>query len=199
MNNTLNDRALPCVICCIIDDGKGIDCCSTRHFGQFITLPDAAHPECLPITVPSDDPLYNDPVSGRKEKVNCMSFVRSAFGSNQNGPTINREQVIMIRVASCSFCIILFSLTSIQMNIVTPWLDGSQVYGNADAVAITLRDPSSGKGQLKTSESNRSGRKLAPLTDSCCAEMGDLNNTCPVANSCFLAGTLICLTSTQKM
>ncbi len=68
-----------------------------------------------------------------------------------------------------------------------------------DAVAMMLRHPSSGKGQLSTSEFNKSGRKLPLLTGSCCAEIGDLNNTCPAANSCFLiAGTLICLQPVPK-
>lgn len=177
LNNTVNNRAQKRVICCLIEDGKTIDCCSTRHFGRSITHP--VHPKYLPITVPSDDLVYNDPLSGRKEKVECMSFVRSAFGRNQNGPTISRAGDNDL---SCEFLCSLFSILSIQVNILTTWMDGSQVYGNADAVGITLRDQSSGKGQLKTSESSRSGHKLPPLTGSCCLEIGDLSNTCPVAN-----------------
>lgn len=64
--------------------GGAISCCIGGRFGNFTSNP---HPECLPIPIPSNDPVYSN--------VNCMNVVRSSFGLNLDGTTpANREQVL---------------------------------------------------------------------------------------------------------
>ncbi|KAI9556896.1 hypothetical protein GHT06_016690 [Daphnia sinensis] len=116
-----------------------------------------AHPECLPITIPTGDPVYSS------QNVTCIHMVRSSFGLNLDGTTpISREQI----------------------NALTHWMDGSQIYGNDDDVAQSLRDAVSGKGLMKVSVKN--GRELMPLSHTCCPN--DPTNRCPAAQSCFMAG-----------
>lgn len=50
-------------------NGQGIMCCTED--GQFVNDTELAHPECLPIEIPVDDPFFS------KFKQRCMSFVRS--------------------------------------------------------------------------------------------------------------------------
>ncbi|XP_057373484.1 chorion peroxidase-like [Daphnia carinata] len=116
-----------------------------------------AHPECLPITVPIDDAVYSS------QNITCIHTVRSSFGLNLDDTTpTSREQI----------------------NSLTHWMDGSQIYGNNDEVARSLRDTTSGKGLMKVSMKN--GRELMPLSPTCCPN--DPTNTCPAAQSCFMAG-----------
>ena len=63
--------------------GGSISCCIGGRFGNFTPNPD---PECLPIPIPSNDPVYSN--------VNCMNFVRNTYGLNLDGtiPT-SRQQV----------------------------------------------------------------------------------------------------------
>ncbi len=65
--------------------GGTITCCSSG--GQTgVTTASPLDAERLPISIPSDDPVYKD--------VTCMNFVRSKYGLYLNGTTPpSREQV----------------------------------------------------------------------------------------------------------
>jgi peroxidase len=72
----------------------------------------------------------------------------------------------IVSVFSCYF-------VNKQINALTHWIDGSNVYGSTAAKARSLRDPTSGRGRMRTFISNL-GRQMLPL------------GTCPV--TCFDAG-----------
>lgn len=68
------------------DAGAGITCCAGGQFIFIGNVKEKLHRECLPISIPSDDPTYNN--------VNCMNLVRNLFGLNLDGTTpVSREQV----------------------------------------------------------------------------------------------------------
>lgn len=123
--------------------------------GRFGNTTASPHPECLQIPIPSDDPVYSN--------ANCMNVVRSTYGLNLDGTTPSSRQ---------------------QINALTHWIDGSQIYGNNDADAQFLRDLGSIKGLMKVSIVD--GRVMLPVTNTCCS--GDPTNSCPGASSCFVAG-----------
>ena len=56
-----------------------------------------------------------------------------------------------------------------QLNELTHWMDGSQVYGSTDKVANILREFRGGR--LRTSESN--GRPLPPIHPAPCNKTND--------------------------
>lgn len=146
------------------DNGTGIQCCSKPQIGQLVSpLP---HPECLPVLVAKDDPLYNSGVATNNSQpiVDCMSVVRSQFGNNIDGSKPKTRQ---------------------QKNSNTHWIDGSHIYGSDNVVTESLRDPSSGTGQLKISR-GASGRVLLPISPRCCPN--DPSNSCPASVRCFTAG-----------
>lgn len=131
------------------NNGSFINCCSGPFTGGTVSPP--PHQECLPISVPANDPAYNP--TGN-EGITCMNFVRSTFGSNLNGsPTFSRTQI----------------------NSLTHWIDGSNVYGSTSTASDLLRDKS-GKGKLRTF--NQNGRQLLPFGPGCsltapCFDAGD--------------------------
>ncbi|XP_045034963.1 chorion peroxidase isoform X2 [Daphnia magna] len=112
--------------------------------GRFGNVTANPNVECLHIPIPSNDPVYVN--------ANCLNMVRNTFGLNLDGTTPSSRQ---------------------QVNRLTHWIDGSQIYGNDDATAQSLRDPSSGKGQLAVSI--QSGKVLLPVSPSTCSD-------------CFIAG-----------
>ena len=65
-----------------IGDGSGIECCSSFQTGVTPSTP--PHPECLPISVPANDPKFNPSGNGA---INCMTLIRSTFGNNLDGTT----------------------------------------------------------------------------------------------------------------
>nr|XP_045598236.1 peroxidase-like [Procambarus clarkii] len=89
---------------------SGIQCCSTNGRG----LVDATfrHPACFPIEIPADDPFFGP--SGRR----CMNFVRSMFAPRANPCNLGYAE---------------------QMNQVTHYLDGSNIYGSSRQEEQTLR------------------------------------------------------------
>lgn len=103
-------------------------------WGQFldhdISLTEVAHPlESWPIAVPAGD-LWFDPDSvGTRE----MPFERSAWHPASGLGSSNPRQ---------------------QINIVSTWIDGSQVYGSDPVRASALRR-NDGSGKLKTSDGDR--------------------------------------------
>lgn len=86
--------------------------------------PSQTHPECWPIQIPADDPFYS--TKGRT----CMNFIRSMLGLNQD----------------CTFGY------AEQMNQITHWLDGSNVYGSRQEEATRLRTGQG--GLLRLSQNN---------------------------------------------
>ena len=151
--------------------------------------------ECLPIRIPSNDLVYNS-MNDSNTKT-CMHFFRSQFhfrssNSSQNNTlppaASNREQVV--NTCYCYLRILCrndvdFIIFCTKRNTNTHWLDGSHIYGSNPFVAASLRDPSSGTGQMITSV-DKSGRVLLPLTNTfkCCPFF----NPCPAADKCFSAG-----------
>ena len=89
-----------------------ISCCRN---GQHLPS-NLLHPDCFPITIPSNDPFF------RQFNQQCMEFVRSL-------PAPRRE---------CNFG------PREQMNQITSFLDASNVYGSSDSRAQSLRQGSGG-------------------------------------------------------
>ncbi|XP_063882991.1 LOW QUALITY PROTEIN: chorion peroxidase-like [Scylla paramamosain] len=112
------------------------------------------HPECAPISIPSDDPFYST------WGATCMEFVRSLPAERcQIGP---REQV----------------------NQITSFLDGSNVYGSTDEDSENLRE---GKGGRLLVQVAKNGENLLPPStdreDGCNNEEKFMQN-----EFCFIAG-----------
>uniref|UniRef100_A0A0P5ACT7 Double oxidase: two peroxidase domains n=1 Tax=Daphnia magna TaxID=35525 RepID=A0A0P5ACT7_9CRUS len=112
--------------------------------GLFGNVKANPNADCLHIPIPSGDPVYSN--------VNCMNMIRSTYGPRLDGTMPPHRQ---------------------QINAITHWIDGSQIYGNNNSTAQSLRDRSSGKGLLAFSVQN--GKVLLPTSPSTCAD-------------CFVAG-----------
>ncbi|EFX71633.1 hypothetical protein DAPPUDRAFT_111566 [Daphnia pulex] len=121
-------------------DGSSYDCCSTTIKDGNGTS-SLHHPECLPIAIRSDDPIYS--LLGSSQ-LTCMNFIRSAYGNNLDGTSPGMRS---------------------QINSVTHWIDASHVYGSTIEKANELRDTTSGRGRLKTSVDSN-GRQMLPMGNS---------------------------------
>ncbi|MCC6273919.1 MAG: peroxidase family protein [Deltaproteobacteria bacterium] len=125
-------------------------------WGQFLdhdldlSMTDPNDP--LPIEIPLGDPFFDPSGSGEA----TMAFSRSVFDSETGSSPDNPRQ---------------------QLNVLTAWIDGSQVYGSDAARAAWLR--SGVGGRLKTSEGD-----LLPLND------GTQANAPSNASDFFVAGDL---------
>ena len=91
------------------ENSNGIQCCQEDGSGPINRL--VQHPECFPIEIPSNDPFFS------KHGQRCMNFVRS-----MPAPQL-----------SCTFGY------GEQMNQITHFLDGSNVYGSDEEDAKQLR------------------------------------------------------------
>jgi len=111
------------------------------------------HRECFPISLPENDHVFS------KFGQQCMEFVRSMPAPRQGCNFGPREQV----------------------NQITAWLDGSNVYGSDDAEAAKLR--LLGGGRLRVTRVQ--GRDLLPLNPAECSD--DVRH-----RYCFSAGDLRC-------
>ncbi|XP_057365506.1 peroxidase-like [Daphnia carinata] len=123
--------------------------------GRFGNVTANPDPECLHIAIPSNDPVYTN--------ANCINMVRTSFGLYLNGSTPRSRE---------------------QISLLTPWIDGSMIYGVTNATAQSLRDLNSTKGLMKVSIQN--GKVFLPLASTCCPN--DPNNTCIDATTCFTGG-----------
>lgn len=98
------------------------------------------HPACLPIPIPRDDPFFS------KFGITCLNFVRSA------------------KCTECDFG------PRNQMNQISAFIDGSQIYGNDDDEIKRLRRAGS-KGLLEFIFNERAGvllpETINPQTDQC--------------------------------
>ena len=90
-------------------ESNGIQCCQEDGSGPINRL--VKHPECFPIEIPENDPFFS------RHGQRCMNFVRS-----MPGPQL-----------ACSFGY------GEQMNQITHFHDGSNVYGSDDEDAGGLR------------------------------------------------------------
>ncbi len=126
------------------------------QWGQFIDhdidLTDGTDPtEFANIAVPAGDPSFDPNTTGTEE----ISFNRSIYDANSGTSSDNPRQ---------------------QLNEISAWLDGSNVYGSNTERANALRTLD-GSGQLKTSEGN-----LLPFN------MDGFSNAGGDSNRLFLAG-----------
>ncbi|KAF2368400.1 hypothetical protein FHG87_000863 [Trinorchestia longiramus] len=117
--------------------------------GQEVTGPNR-HPECWPIILPQNDPFYAP--KGRF----CMNFIRSMLGLNQQ----------------CTFGY------AEQMNQLTHWLDGSNIYGSSATEASRLRSNRSGllivsTGNLLPIDEESAGDCMARQRGASCFHAGD--------------------------
>ncbi|XP_071035670.1 salivary peroxidase/catechol oxidase-like isoform X1 [Parasteatoda tepidariorum] len=87
--------------------GDGILCCHPEIQNNQKLL----HPQCMPIHVPDNDPLY------KEYNVTCMQFLRSVAAPRSDCTFGPRE----------------------QLNQVTAYIDGSSIYGSSDNITKTLR------------------------------------------------------------
>jgi peroxidase len=136
-------------------DESPYDCCSAMTKDANVTS--QHHPECLPISIPSDDSIYSH--------VPCMNFIRSTYGKDLDGsatPAGMRSQVNLVQLYTIMWEVARnIFVTDTQINSVTHWIDASNVYGSSIEKANELRDTTSGKGRMKTSVS--SGHQMLPL------------------------------------
>ena len=112
-------------------NATGIQCCQPDGAAPISKL--VLHPECFPIEIPSNDPFFS------KHGQRCMNFVRS-----MPAPQL-----------SCTFGY------GEQMNQITHFLDGSNVYGSDEEDVKQLRQYEG--GLLKTYKPDPAGaRSLLP-------------------------------------
>ncbi|KFM70982.1 Peroxidasin-like protein, partial [Stegodyphus mimosarum] len=110
-------------------NGKPLDCsdCDSAR---------SIHPECLPITIPTNDPFY-PPINITTGRPTCISFVRSLSGQL----TLGRRE---------------------QLNQVTAFVDSSNVYGSDRCEARMLRTFVGGK--LNVTKHPHGAKDLLPQT-----------------------------------
>lgn len=128
------DHDLTQVVGTTLPDGGAITCCDSKT--NKILSAEFLHPSCFPIMIPLDDPFYS------KYSVECLNFARTAFGLPENCVLGPRTQI----------------------NNLTPWLDGSIIYGASFEASNKLR---AGKGGLMDSRVSAAGEILPPQGDMC--------------------------------
>ncbi|XP_037114285.1 eosinophil peroxidase-like isoform X1 [Syngnathus acus] len=124
---------------------------------------------CFPIMIPKGDPRF-----GKQE---CIPFFRSTAtcGSGDTGFIFGSRTVRQ------------------QLNSLTAFIDGSQIYGSDEEKALELRDLTTDEGLLRVNtEYTDKGRELLPFTKmmaNVCATRARITNN-PKAEEvlCFLAG-----------
>ncbi|XP_068166580.1 eosinophil peroxidase-like [Antennarius striatus] len=125
---------------------------------------------CYPIQIPRRDPRFG------RDSTDCIPFFRSApaCGSGPTGFNFGQNAVRQ------------------QINSLTAYIDGSQVYGSDDQLAMKLRDLTSDLGLLRVnSKYDDNGRELLPFSDldaELCANRGAITFTEVEEVPCFLGG-----------
>ena len=127
------------------NNSSGIQCCLENGSAPIDEL--ILHPECYPISIPSNDPFF------KQHNQRCMNFVRS-----MPAPQL-----------SCTFGY------GEQMNQITHFHDGSNVYGSDEEDATDLREYSDGlmrvnkdshsKGLLPQAKGELEGEECGILKD----------------------------------
>uniref|UniRef100_A0AAX7VFZ5 Eosinophil peroxidase n=1 Tax=Astatotilapia calliptera TaxID=8154 RepID=A0AAX7VFZ5_ASTCA len=127
---------------------------------------------CFPIDIPENDPRF-----GSNSEDECIPFTRSApaCGSGNTGFNFGASTVRE------------------QMNTLTSFLDGGEVYGSDDAKAHSLRDLTSDKGLLRVNDIfNDTGREFLPFSsmsiNMCATRARITNNSNAEEVPCFFAG-----------
>ncbi|XP_046453343.1 peroxidase-like isoform X1 [Daphnia pulex] len=136
----------------VLSDNSGIECCSAD--GGSMLPESSRHPQCLPIEIPADDPFY------RNFNQRCMNFVRTTPGLRPD----------------CNFGY------AEQLNELTHWLDGSQIYGSDAETMTKLRDFH--QGRLRSTRFN--GRSIVPLDPKSNVTRTEDCKT----SSCYIAGDI---------
>ncbi|CAG9787403.1 unnamed protein product [Diatraea saccharalis] len=135
-----------------VTDEGGIQCCLGE--GGDVLPPEWQNDKCIPIKVPDDDPFYG------YYGIKCLNLVRSV--------TTPRDD--------CSLGY------AEQMNAVSSYLDGSQIYGSDKKQASMLR--SKKKGRLREEYKTKAKRGYLPT-------VSDKSASCVLRNMsepCYLAG-----------
>ena len=125
-------------------NGQPIDCCSNNNI-VFDGTFDPASAVCFPIEIPSNDRFY-------KGKKSCMNFARS-----EGSPDIDCQPGPLQ-----------------QINQISHWLDGSNIYGSSKEQAKSLRQFQG--GLLKTQLAPDGGELLPTDPDKEC--VGGLSDRC---------------------
>lgn len=136
----------------ILENGSAISCCSFD--GKRKLNQEERHYSCMPIDIPSDDPFFS------RFDQKCMNFVRSVLAPRQDC-TLGYAQ---------------------QMNKVTHFIDGSNIYGSTPEQTGRLR--SFQGGMLKFF--NDFGRQMLPLSldaDQCLSKSQN--------SACYMSGNVL--------
>lgn len=122
-------------------------------------------PPCFPIIVPDDD----ERIRTRR----CMEFVRTSAICGSGATSVLYGQV----------------QPRDQLNVLTSYIDGSQVYGSSEAEALHLRvKGSDSKGLLRAGIATTSGKLLLPFNDHWPVDCR--RNPRESGVDCFLAGDI---------
>lgn len=97
---------------------------------------ESSHPACFPIIIPEDDPFFS------QFGVGCQNFVRTAIAPPTDCKLGPRGQV----------------------NNLTPWVDGSIIYGSSLETAKQLRSFKGGQLSMQTSDAGQ----ILPSTNGSC-------------------------------
>ncbi|XP_013173904.1 PREDICTED: peroxidase-like isoform X2 [Papilio xuthus] len=126
-----------------IHTNQPIRCCDVSGYNL---APRHVHPNCMPISVPRDDPIFKE--DKNRNAITCMEYTRS---------------VTTFR-GDCTFG------AAEQMNQATHFLDGSHIYGSNSRDAAALREKTGGLLKTSTIENEEHLPLATSPTDKCLVE-----------------------------
>ncbi|XP_038056702.1 peroxidasin homolog isoform X2 [Patiria miniata] len=138
---------------------------SRARFSDGVECKDTCEnqPPCFPINVPDDDP--------RIRRMQCMEFTRSSAVCGSGSTSVFFNSVMPRE----------------QINQITSYIDGSNVYGSTKGQADNLRDYTNNLGRLKAGPIvESSGKRLLPFNRDTPIDCQRDVNESPIP--CFLAG-----------